>query len=113
MSLSEDVSRYTELSGNDGLHTPIGIVGAYLDGYEKGKVDAQNWISVLKRLPKDEDYKPFAGYEGVVFELLRNGEISFGWYYESTENWANMDNEYADVVAWMPPPPKPWEGGKE
>lgn len=39
--LRDDIAQYTELSGNDGLHTPIGIIGAYLDGYEKGKSDAQ------------------------------------------------------------------------
>lgn len=39
--LRDEVARYTELSGNDGLHTPIGIIGAYLDGYEKGRADAQ------------------------------------------------------------------------
>lgn len=39
--LRDEVARYTELSGNDGLHTPIGIIGAYLDGYEKGRTDAQ------------------------------------------------------------------------
>ncbi len=34
--LRDEIARYTELSGNDGEHTPIGIIGAYLDGYEKG-----------------------------------------------------------------------------
>lgn len=40
--LRDDIAQYTELSGNDGLHTPIGIIGAYLDGYEKGKADAES-----------------------------------------------------------------------
>lgn len=39
--LRDEIARYTELSGNDGLHTPIGILGAYLDGYDKGRADAQ------------------------------------------------------------------------
>ena len=34
--LRDDIARYTELSGNDGEHTPIGIIGAFLDGYETG-----------------------------------------------------------------------------
>lgn len=34
--LRDEVAKYTELSGNDGEHTPIGIIGAYLDGYDKG-----------------------------------------------------------------------------
>lgn len=46
--LRDDIARYTELSGNDGEHTPIGIIGAYLDGYEKGLKSRENihgeWI---------------------------------------------------------------------
>lgn len=41
MSLRDEMDLYTELSGNDGYHTPIGIIGAYLDGYENGKASAQ------------------------------------------------------------------------
>lgn len=37
--LRDDIARYTELSGNDGEHTPIGIIGAFLDGYETGLKD--------------------------------------------------------------------------
>ena len=101
MSLSEDIERFTALTGEDGMHTSVGRIGAYLDGYDKGQADAHNWISVSERLPTDEDYKPFAGYGEVVFELLRNGEVTFGWYYESTENWSNYDDRCADVIAWM------------
>lgn len=51
MSLGDEIALYTELSGNDGNHTPVGIIGAYLDGYEKGKASAQEhktgyWIPV-------------------------------------------------------------------
>lgn len=44
--LRNDIARYTELSGNDGEHTPIGIVGAFLDGYETGLKDRPkgHWI---------------------------------------------------------------------
>ena len=35
--LWEEVAKYTELSGNDGEHTPICVIGAYLDGYDKGR----------------------------------------------------------------------------
>ena len=35
--LRDDIALYTELSGKDGEHTPISVIGAYLDGYEKGK----------------------------------------------------------------------------
>ena len=37
--LRDEIALYTELSGNDGEHTPIGIIGAYLDGYDKGRED--------------------------------------------------------------------------
>lgn len=37
--LRDEIALYTKLSGNDGEHTAIGIIGAYLDGYEKGKND--------------------------------------------------------------------------
>lgn len=40
--LRDEIVRYTELSGNDGEHTPIGIIGAYLDGYEKGLESREN-----------------------------------------------------------------------
>ena len=44
MSLRDEIAQYTELSGNDGAHTPIGIIGAYLDGYEKGKASARQTV---------------------------------------------------------------------
>lgn len=34
--LRDDIARYTELSGEDGEHTSIQRIGAYLDGYDKG-----------------------------------------------------------------------------
>ena len=39
--LHEEVALYEKLTGEDGWHTPIIKIGAYLDGYEKG-------LSVLK-----------------------------------------------------------------
>ena len=39
--LHEEVELYSRLTGKDGYKTPIGIIGAYLDGYEKGKAEAQ------------------------------------------------------------------------
>ena len=38
--LRDEIELYSELSGNDGQHTAIGIIGAYLDGYERGKASA-------------------------------------------------------------------------
>ena len=43
---NEEVEAYTKLSGNDGANTPIGIIGAYLDGYDKG---IQNGIIIGRR----------------------------------------------------------------
>jgi hypothetical protein len=46
--LKDDVILYSKLTGNDGLHTPIAIIGAYLDGDDKGKVEQPKkgrWIS--------------------------------------------------------------------
>ena len=49
--LREEIALYTELSGNDGAHTPIGVIGAYLDGYEKGNAEAkEKAVAVIKNL---------------------------------------------------------------
>ena len=46
--LRDEVALYSQLTGRDGLNVPVGIIGAYLDGYEKGKASAQpkrgKWI---------------------------------------------------------------------
>ena len=59
--LRDEIAKYTELSGNDGEHTPIGIIGAYLDGYEKGLESRENkgeWISAkVGKLFPSNDYK--------------------------------------------------------
>ena len=34
--LGYEVAKYTKLTGKDGWHTPIGEIGAYLGGYNKG-----------------------------------------------------------------------------
>ena len=65
----------------------------------------QRWIPVGEKLPEDDDYKPFSYYEdGAVLFCTKNGKIGFGWYYDSTKEWANEDDEGKDVVAWMPLP---------
>ena len=47
--LNEEVALYTKLTGKDGQNTPICVIGAYLDGYEKGKEEKQTntaeWIT--------------------------------------------------------------------
>ena len=34
--LRKEVDQYTKLTGEDGWHVPIMVIGAYLDGYDKG-----------------------------------------------------------------------------
>lgn len=95
--LRDDIAQYTELSGNDGLHTPIGIIGAYLDGYEKGKADTQpeqRWVPCSERLPWRSGYYLVTGRQGTVNKRLY---LDGYWY----GNWT--------VTAWMPLP-KPWKG---
>lgn len=64
------------------------------------------WIPCSERLPKDDDYKPFSYYEdGAVLFCTKNGNVGFGWYYESTNEWANEDDHTpGEVIAWMPLP---------
>ena len=38
--LKDEVALYSKLTGKDGSDVPVGIIGAYLDGYERGKADA-------------------------------------------------------------------------
>ena len=69
-----------------------------------------HWIPCSERLPEDNDYKPFSYYEdGAVLFCTKNGKVGFGWYYESTKEWANEDDcTPGEVIAWMPLP-KPYE----
>ena len=39
--LRDEIELYTKLTGKDGQHTPICVIGAYIDGYEKGKEEKQ------------------------------------------------------------------------
>lgn len=47
--LRDTIALYTELSGNDGENTPIVIIGAYLDGYDKGREDAKRVFQPMCR----------------------------------------------------------------
>ena len=73
-----------------------------------------HWIPCSERLPEDNDYKPFSYYEdGAVLFCTKNGKVGFGWYYESTKEWANEDDcTPGEVIAWMPLP-EPYKGDKE
>ena len=70
------------------------------------KQEADKWIPVTERLPEDDDYKAFSYYEdGAVLYCTKDGKIGFGWYYESTREWANEDDiSPGEVIAWRPLP---------
>ena len=70
------------------------------------KQEKDRWIPVTERLPKDDDYKPFSYYDdGAVLYCTKDGKIGFGWYYESTREWANEDDlSPGEVTAWRPLP---------
>lgn len=84
-----------------------GLIDAVIDEIRKMPTIG-GWISVKKRLPAEEDYKPCRDYpEGVV--LWFNGfESGFGWYYKSTKEWADSnDRGITNVTHWMPFPERP------
>ena len=46
--LKDEVALYSKLTGKDALNVPVGIIGAYLDGYDKAKAEQPKkgrWIS--------------------------------------------------------------------
>ena len=74
-------------------------------------IDQQKWIPIYERLPNEQDYIPcYEAPNGVVWYCTSEGLIGLGWYYESTWEWANLNNEaiVGDVIAWMPLP-KPYQ----
>jgi hypothetical protein len=99
----EDVKMCVELAIKSGM--PLEQFREHMDLWTDF-VEGQRWIPCSERLPKDDDYKPFSYYEdGVVFFCTKDGKVGFGWYYESTREWANEDdNTVGDVIAWMPLP---------
>lgn len=70
------------------------------------------WIPVNERLPEEEDYRPCYGFEdGCVMWQTDNGDIGFGWYYNSTKCWSDINDnsiKTGKVIAWQPLP-KPYE----
>ena len=75
----------------------------YYEEPKRGK-----WIPVSERLPKEEDYRPCYGLpDGCVIWQTDNGDIGFGWYYNSTKCWSDIyDNSIktGKVIAWQPLP---------
>ena len=99
MSLREEVELYSKLTGKDGTQEPIVRIGAYLDGYEKGKEDAEpHWIPCSEGLPKEEGfYLVTLGYKHGAETNIRYFKIENGKRY-----WSLWGNE--NITAWMPKP---------
>lgn len=110
MSLSEEIEKYTELTGRDGLHTPIGLISSYFEGYEQGKRDAQQWIPVSERLPKKPDNYPKCEIRRTYYLVSLESECvkSLGYDFDRNE-WQIAGSP---VTAWMPLP-EPLEVGAE
>jgi hypothetical protein len=120
--LRDELELYSKLTGKDGTHTPICVIGAYLDGYEKGRNESR-WIPVSERLPEEDK----------VFIVTDNfGLLTFAWYTKDLylfshfdfpeynekhkSGWIEWNDKYQRwerviVVAWMPlPTPHESEG---
>ena len=54
--LREEADKYTQLTGEDGWHTPIIKVGAYLDGYDKGLEVLANIKADIKAKIEEEEF---------------------------------------------------------
>ncbi len=46
--LRDDIERFTQLSGEDGAHTPIIRIGSYLDGYDKAMEKIDEMIAEIE-----------------------------------------------------------------
>ena len=75
--LNEEVELFTKLSGRDGQNTPVGIIGAYLDGYEKGKADAIA-IDFIKHQIEICDEIPAPFCARVLRQLIENWSANDG-----------------------------------
>ena len=118
MSREEAIEVINSLTGKDfpqereaSIKRQYQIAEALMTAIEALKADVPDtnvgkWILCSERLPEDDDYKPFSYYEdGAILYCTKDGKIGFGWYYESTKEWANEDDGYpGEVVAWMPLP---------
>lgn len=99
--LKDELALYSKLTGKDGLNVPVGIIGAYLDGYERGKADAQpepNWVPCSERLPEEQ-------WLYLVTELeFERIEIDIRYFNIDGDNkfWSGWGDD--PVLAWMPLP---------
>lgn len=123
MSLREEVELYSKLTGEDGNKESICRIGAYLDGYEKGREDAEpHWIPVEQALPEEEaDVLVTVHFLGLK-QTHRNGwndHIKESFYVEVASHingeWSSASDEYKiakdrhKVIAWCELP-EPYKG---
>ena len=122
MSLREAVELYSKLTGKDGTQESIVRIGAYLDGYEKGKEDAEpHWIPVTEKLPKEKDAgilkklgtSKRSEYVLATVEVKGERMTVTACTYDGKWDW-NMKYAFPDykIVAWMPLP-EPYKGGEQ
>lgn len=122
MGLRDEMALYTEMSGNDGNHTPIGIIGAYLDGYEKGKASAPepHWIPCREGMPKEHNsiWAKAKGTEKwrepmwekqsdevVVTEVFEDGTTRTDTACTHDGEWyVKVKAVKREIIAWMPLP---------
>jgi len=135
MGLRNEMELYTKLSGNDGEHTSIGIIGAYLSGFEKGVATSGKWIKITTRLLTEEERIKFSEHYGIDYEdtadeftfdcvMPEDGQeilITVPWgvdkdvcEYDQEEGIGLYSLEgrgdWDGVTAWMPMP-EPYKGG--
>lgn len=100
MSLREEVELYSKITGKDGYNEPIVRIGAFLDGYEKGKEDAEpHWIPVTVRLPAMGKSVLMCDIDGDIYLGHRT---QCGYYYpdfcgdrvKNVTAWCNLPEPY-------------------
>lgn len=105
MSLRNEIELFTKLSGEDGLHTSIGRIGAYLDGYKKGKSEMQ-WIPCSDAPDTDRNVFIARGERDNMSVCIGHYSNEYKQWYED-KNWFGMllyDGLYWCEIPTLPEP---------
>ena len=109
--LRDEMELYTKLTGEDATHVPIMKIGAYLDGYEKGKNDKPSgeWIPVSERLPEENTWV-LCWYKYFRYGDYECMQETYGvGFYDSYGHWGgDVFGHKSEAIAWMPLP-KPYK----
>ena len=81
----------------------------YMQGYEAGKREAQQWIPCRERLPEEPDNVEFYP---LVYVTTIYGNVGLGFYRCKDKEWYLYDEYWSDsffveankIIAWMPKP---------